>query len=145
MVEQPIRNRQVVGSTPTLGSTIPMRVMARNSKAIEASGARKSAAVCLVLVALLLYNPFFTIFSSSQDLRVTHPLSYRATVAGSELRRCTIERSDSLVPELTVALFQAAVLSAPTYEGALVQASETAGLPSQASYDSIWFRPPPSA
>jgi hypothetical protein len=99
----------------------------------------------LVLVALLLYNPFFTILSSSRDLSVTHPLSYRATVAGSELRRCTIEPSDPLIPELTAALLHAAILLTPTPEVAFVQPSGTAGLLSQASCDSIWFRPPPSA
>jgi hypothetical protein len=120
--------------------------MTRNSESrIETGGAHKRAAVCLVLVALLLYNPFFTILSSSRDLSVTHPLSYRATVAGSELRRCTIEPSDPLIPELTAALLHAAILLTPTPEVAFVQPSDTAGLLSQASCDSIWFRPPPSA
>ena len=120
--------------------------MTRSSESrIEAGGARKRAAVCLVLVALLLYNPFFTILSSSQDLSVKHPLSYRATVAGSELRRCTIEPCDPLIPELTAALLHAAILLAPTHDVAFVRPSDTAGLVSQASCDSIWFRPPPSA
>jgi hypothetical protein len=117
----------------------------KTESGIKAGLARKHAAVCLVLVALLLYNPFFTILSSSQDLSVTHPLSYRATVAGSELRRCTIEPSDPLIPELTAALLHAAILLTPTPEVAFVQPSDTAGLLSQASCDSIWFRPPPSA
>lgn len=120
--------------------------MTRTSESrIEPSGGRKRAAVCLVLVALLLYNPFFTILSSSKDLSVKHPLSYRATVAGSELRRCTFEPADLLIPELTAAILHAAILLTPTYEVAFVQPSETASLLSQASYDSIWFRPPPSA
>jgi len=120
--------------------------MTRNSESqIEAIGARNRAAVCLVLVALLLYNPFFTILSSSRDLSVTHPLTYRATVAGSELRRCTVESADPLVPELTAAILHAAILLTPTHEGAFVQPSDTAGPLSQAPCDSIWFRPPPSA
>ena len=146
MVEQPIRNRQVVGSTPTLGSIIPMSAMTRYSQSrIETSGTCKRTAVCLVLVALLLYNPFFTILSCSQDLSVSHPLSYRATVAGSELRRCTVDPANPLIPELTVALLHAAILLTPTHEVAFVQPSDTAGPVSQASCDSIWFRPPPSA
>jgi hypothetical protein len=120
--------------------------MTRDSRSrIEAGGARKRAAVCLVLVALLLYNPFFTILSSSQDLSVRHPLSYRATVAGSELRRCTIEPADPLIPELTAAILHASILSTPTHEVGFVQPSGVAGLLSQASCDSVWFRPPPSA
>jgi len=123
-----------------------MSVMTRNSEsAIERTGARKRAAVCLVLVVLLIYNPFFTILSSSQDLSVKHPLSYRATVAGSELRRCTIDPSDPLIPELTAAILHAAILLTPTHKVAVVQPSATVGLASQASCDSIWFRPPPSA
>lgn len=120
--------------------------MTRHSESrIERRGARRRAAVCLVLIALLLYNPFFTILSSSKDLSVTHPLSYRATVAGSELRRCTIEPSDPLVPELSAALLHAASLLTPTHDVDFVQPSDTAGLLLQASCDSIWFRPPPSA
>jgi len=111
---------------------------------IDASG-RKRAAFCVLLVALLLYNPFFTILSASQDLSVNHPFSYRATVAGSELRRCTVEPVDPLIPELTAAILHAAILLRPTCEVAFVQPSETAGQLSQASCDSIWFRPPPSA
>jgi hypothetical protein len=112
---------------------------------IEASRARNRAAVCLVLIALLLYNPFFTILGTSQDLSVKHPLSYRATVAGSELRRCTIDSTDPLVPELRAAILHAAILFTPTHQVVLVQPGDTAGLLSQASCDNIWFRPPPSA
>ena len=146
MVEQPIRNRQVASSTLALGSMILMSVMTPNPESpIETSGRRKRAAVCLVLVVLLLYNPFLTILSVSQDLSVSHPLSYRATVAGSELRRCTIDPSDPLIPELAAALAHAAALLAPSNEVDFVQPSDTAGVVSQASRDSIWFRPPPSA
>jgi hypothetical protein len=111
---------------------------------IGAGEGAKRAAICL-LVALLLYNPFLTILSTSQDLSVQHPLSYRATVAGSELRRCIIDATDPLIPELSVVLLHAAILFTPTHHVALVQPSDTAGLLSQAPCDSIWFRPPPSA
>ena len=112
---------------------------------IETNRARNRAAVCLVLIALLLYNPFFTILGTSQDLSVKHPLSYRATVAGSELRRCTIDSTDPLVPELRAPILHAAILFTPTHQVVHVQPSDTAGLLSQASCDNIWFRPPPSA
>jgi hypothetical protein len=120
--------------------------MTRDSEfRIEADETPKRAPICLLLVALLLYNPFFTIFSISQDLSVQHPLSYRATVAGPELRRCTIDAADSLIPQLSAVIFCAAILFTPTHQVALVQPSGTAGLLSQASCNSIWFRPPPSA
>jgi hypothetical protein len=120
-------------------------VMLRDSELrIEINRTRWCVATCLLLVALLLYNPFFTILSSSHDVSVQHPLSYRATVAGSELRRCTIE-AQPLLPGLDAAVVHAATLLAPPHEIALVQPSDTAGLLSQALCDSIWFRPPPSA
>jgi hypothetical protein len=170
VVEQPIRNRQVVGSTPTLGSihsriamVTPcrgigltaarrlnyggtMRAMTRHSETrIQSRETRGRAAVCLVLISLLLYNPFFTVLSISQDLSVQHPLSYRATVAGSELRRCTFEAGKPLLPELSAATSLAAILFAPSHEVALIEPSATAGPVLQALCDSVWFRPPPSA
>jgi hypothetical protein len=112
---------------------------------IEPNKTRWYAAASLLLVALLLYNPFFTILSSSRDLSVQHPLSYRATLAGSELRRCTMEAARPLIPVLDAAVVHAATLLTPSHEIALVRPSDTAGLLSQALCDNIWFRPPPSA
>jgi len=112
---------------------------------IEANKRRWWAVTNLLLVALLLYNPFLTILSSSRDLSVRHPLSYRATLAGSELRRCTMDAAQPLVPRLDAVTVHAATLLAPSHEIALVQPSDTAGLLSQALCDSIWFRPPPAA
>ena len=106
---------------------------------------RRRAAVCLVLVALLLYNPFFTILGSSLDLSVRHPLSYRATLAGTELQRGMLEAANPLIPELDAAILPLASFFFPSHEVALVQPSDTAGLMSQAICDTIWFRPPPSA
>ena len=107
--------------------------------------ARGRAAVCLLLMALLLYNPFFTVLNISQAFSVQHSLSYRATTAASELRRCTFETGKPLLPELTAATSLAATLFTPSHEVALVEPSDGAGPVSQAFCDSIWFRPPPSA
>ena len=112
---------------------------------LEFSEPRKRAAVCLVLVALLLYNPFFTILGNSRDLNVQHPLSYRATLAGSELRRCTFEIAQPLIPALSAAIAVAAPLLTPSSEVAVVQPTDTVGPVPQPPCDSIWFRPPPSA
>src|ERR1700738_779177 len=109
----------------------------------ETRGARSRTAVCLVLIALLLYNPFFTILSISQDLSVQHPLSYRATLAGSELRRCTCKAPQPLIPALDAAIVYAASLLIPPDESTPVQLSDTPSLVAQALCESIWFRPPP--
>jgi hypothetical protein len=111
----------------------------------ESQAPHGRTAVCLVLIALLLYNPFFTILRISQDLSVQHPLSYRATLAGSELRRCTFEAAQPLIPVLSAAISLAATLLTPSSEVALVQPTDTVGPVPQPPCDSIWFRPPPSA
>ncbi|MCU1242437.1 MAG: hypothetical protein JWO71_3163 [Candidatus Acidoferrum typicum] len=120
--------------------------MTRDSKfGLEFDESRKRSAVCLVLVAFLLYNPFFTILGNSRDLNVQHPLSYRATLAGTELQRGMLEAANPLIPELETAILYAASFFCPSHEVTLVQPNDTAGPMSQASCDSIWFRPPPSA
>jgi hypothetical protein len=111
----------------------------------EFSEPRRRAALCFVLVALLLYNPFFTILGNSLDVSVQHPLSYRATVAGTELQRGMLELSNPLIPALTAAILHAASLLSPSHEIAFVQPSDAVGLVSLAICDSIWFRPPPAA
>jgi hypothetical protein len=112
---------------------------------LEFSEPRLRAAVCLVLVALFLYNPFFTVLGSSRDLNVQHPLSYRATLAGTELQRCTLEAASPQIPELDAAILHVASLCSPSHKVAFVEPSDTATPASLASCDSIWFRPPPSA
>ena len=120
--------------------------MTRDSEMLIGSReARGRTVVCLLLMALLLYNPFFTVLSISQEFSVQHPLSYRATMASSELRRCTFEAGKPLLPELSAAISLASTLLTLSHEVALIEPSDTAGAISQALCDSIWFRPPPSA
>jgi hypothetical protein len=109
------------------------------------SGERWRAGVCLALLALLLYNPFLTILSSPQDVSVRHPLSYRATLASSELRRCTLEPATPLLPELVAVLFCAAIFLRAGDEIIAVQARDAMAPVSLTTCDSVWFRPPPSA
>jgi hypothetical protein len=106
---------------------------------------RRRAGMCLALIALLLYNPFFTILSSAHEVSVRHSLSYRATVASSELRRGTLEPATPLLPELTPAICWAAISLAPSHELAVALTRDAVAPVSQAPCDSIWFRPPPSA
>jgi hypothetical protein len=120
--------------------------MTRDSEMlIGSTEARGRTVVCLLLMALLLYNPFFTVLSISWEFSVQHSLSYRATIAGSELRCCTFEAEKPLLPELTAAISLASALVTLSHEVALIEPSDTAGAVSQALCDSIWFRPPPSA
>lgn len=105
---------------------------------------RKRAILCLVLIAFLLYNPFFTILSSSLDLSVRHPLSYRASVASSELRRCTLATEKPLIPALVAVVFLLAGMALSRDIG-LIQPSDSRVPASTSASDGIWFRPPPTA
>ena len=59
---------------------------------------RRTFWVSLVLVLSLLYNPFFAASASCAGISVSHPASYRATVASSELLKFgTTECADHLV------------------------------------------------
>jgi len=107
--------------------------------------ARWRAGVCLALIALFLYNPFFTILSSSHEVSVRHALSYRATVASSELRRCALEPAKPLLPELTAAIFCVAILLMASDDVGAVQGRDAVAAVSLVPCDSVWFRPPPSA
>lgn len=99
--------------------------------------------VCLVLAGLLLYNPFLTIYGDSQILNIQHPLSYRATVASSELRRCTVEPPKALIPALEAAVAFGRMQLAATKEVVLaVPRALSRSIPAVVFY-SLWFRPPP--
>jgi hypothetical protein len=101
------------------------------------------AGLCLLLVALFLYNPFFTIFGASQISNLQHHADYRTTVAGSELRRCTVETSPDLTFPLQAALFAAIYdFREPGKPPFLL--TVPAGSVQQQSRESLWFRPPPA-
>jgi hypothetical protein len=102
------------------------------------------AGVCLLLATLFLYNPFLTVYGTSQIQSVQHHLSYRATVAGSELGRCTVEPSSTLVPVLEAAVACELTRPAAGKERKRDLPSDVFRLVPQVSFSSPWFRPPPS-
>jgi hypothetical protein len=101
------------------------------------------AGLCLLLVALCLYNPFFTIFGASQIFNLQHHADYRATVAGSELRRCIIEPAPELAPALEVSLFISVCAFEPE-RNELCSPPISTGSVQHQSRGSLWFRPPPA-
>jgi hypothetical protein len=100
-------------------------------------------ALCLTLVALFLYNPFLTIYGASPVVNIQHPLSYRATIASSELRRCTVEPAKPLVPALQAAAAFELTQSAATDEAPPVLPRDLFRAVPQVICGSLWFRPPP--
>jgi hypothetical protein len=104
--------------------------------------------LCLFVAALCLYNPFFTVYGDSGSLHVHHPLSYRGTIASSELRRCVFEPSAPLISDIVVlgawAQTQDRFLEAHSFFS--VRPSNDAALAiQQVVLDSLWFRPPPKS
>jgi hypothetical protein len=99
--------------------------------------------ICLILVALFLYNPFLTIYGASPIVNIQHPLSYRATIASSELRRCTVEPAKPLVPALEAAVAFELAQSAAADEAPPVLPRDLFRAIPQLICNSLWFRPPP--
>jgi hypothetical protein len=99
---------------------------------------------CLVLVALLLFNPFFVPPRCGNGLEVCHPASHRATVGASELQHFSpTDGWDNLaVVDSTEA---AIVLSVPdpTAQFFFVSLS-VPSFAQQVSSPGLWFRPPPA-
>jgi hypothetical protein len=100
--------------------------------------------LCLLLGLFFLYNPFFTIcVASGPSAVVHHPVSYRSTIASSELGCGTVQltKVQAAPLEAFVAIEKALLLQAddsrPKPEGETVRAV------TQDFASSLWFRPPP--
>jgi hypothetical protein len=114
----------------------------------EHSGAQRRfpswhVCLCFLLGVLFLYNPFFTIYASSPVLKVQHPLSYRGTVASSELRRSRVTEVQPKVFALVQAVLEAIVpFPRLTALNGVLQ-HEPLDFQPQTISESLWFRPPP--
>jgi hypothetical protein len=99
--------------------------------------------LCLLLAALVVYNPFLAGAESGAGLCVQHSASNRATVGASELQQFSPINGQSILATASVTLFQQfdrllSIASEP-HEAAVEEA-----LPAlQYLPASLWFRPPP--
>lgn len=101
--------------------------------------------LCLVLAALFVYNPFLTIYGTSQAQTVQRPLSWRATVASSELWR-TVEVSKTLIPAVEGAPAREQRHQAATQTTKEIMPAAPRDVPrlvQQGRCNHLWFRPPP--
>jgi hypothetical protein len=132
--------------TQTGSPTIVLREFRMNSSP-HCSGTfvalRRYRCVCFVLVALLLFNPFFVPPRSGNGLEVCHPASHRATVGSSELQHfspadgwdnlAVVDSTEAAIvlflPDLTAQFFLV-LPSVPLFA-------------QQVSGPGLWFRPPP--
>ena len=109
------------------------------------SAAPWQVALCFLLVALFLYNPFLHSQGQNGNLAVSHPASHRATVGSSELEQF-FQRHGVVAPLPDLDLLQVfvglAVKTVPTTQYAI--ACEPS-LPARTIFSSsLWFRPPPA-
>jgi hypothetical protein len=110
---------------------------------LRLSASPRRVALCLILVALFLYNPFLTIYGASPVANIQHPLSYRATIASSELRRCTVEPAEPLVAALETAVAFELTQSVAAEEAAPAPPRDLFHAVPQVICNNLWFRPPP--
>ena len=102
-------------------------------------------AVCLVLGLLLLYNPFFTICPTpGPDATIRHHVSYRSTIAASELGCSNLQQHSEVSVEPVVALV--ATLFDVVIPTAVIapRPSEVTVAASDGFASSLWSRPPPT-
>ena len=118
-----------------------------NSSLHSGSKARRLPwrAACLVLALFLLYNPFFTICpTAGPAATLQHHLSYRSTIAASELGCSNLQHSEvsvepivSLIATLFDSVRPAEDIARPRPNEETVATSDGFASPS-------WSRPPPT-
>jgi hypothetical protein len=101
-------------------------------------------AVCLVLGLLLLYNPFFTICpAAGPDATFQHHVSYRSTVAASELGCSNLQQHREVSVEPIVALVATLFDAVRPAEVIAPRPSEETVAVSDGFASALWSRPPP--
>ena len=102
-------------------------------------------AVCLVLALLLLYNPFFTICpTAGPAAAIQHHVSYRSTIAASELGCSNLQQHPEVSVEPVVALIATLLDSVRPAEVVAPRPSEETVAASDGFSPSLWSRPPPA-
>ena len=100
--------------------------------------------VCLVLAALLLFNPFFAAPRSGHSLEVSTPASHRATVGASELDHFSPTDGWDYLPAAH-RVEASIVLPRPDLTAQFFFVLPFVPSPSQQFYGpGLWFRPPPA-
>lgn len=101
--------------------------------------------VCILLVGLLLYNPFLGLFHDSNGLSLCPPASYRGTVGAGELQGFSPVTNSFAVDILAAAYIGeiVPVLQEKKFHLA-IDATPSAVILRDFS-SNLWFRPPPSA
>ena len=99
--------------------------------------------MCLLLVGLLLYNPYLTVLSASTLPNVQRPLSFRATIASSELSGATVREAVREVVIAELAICEKLDASPVTFAAFLRRTDKPVHVKMPLRVHSLWFRPPP--
>jgi hypothetical protein len=101
--------------------------------------------VCLVLGLLLLYNPFFTICPAAGPAEtIQHHVSYRSTIAASELGCSNLQQHPEVSVEPVVALIATLFDAVHPVEVIAPRPSEETVAASDGFVSALWSRPPPT-
>lgn len=101
-------------------------------------------AVCLVLALFLLYNPFFTICpTAGPAATLQHHVSYRSTIAASELGCSDLQHSEVSI-EPIVAILVTYFDSVRPVEEVVPRPCEETVAASDGFASPLWSRPPPA-
>jgi hypothetical protein len=100
--------------------------------------------VCLLLGLFFLYNPFVSVATSSGQCPVIqHPLSYRATIASSELGCSTLRHNDIHFSPLEALVGAERLPLQPKDIVRRERAEEPVRVVLRDLGTDLWFRPPP--
>ena len=101
------------------------------------------AAMCLLLGALCLFNPFLNAATGTSGLSFCHAASHRATVGSSELQQFTPTDGRSVLESAEPVTVQLLLQLISEAGHPLASAMFEAALPAEILPASLWFRPPP--
>jgi hypothetical protein len=102
-------------------------------------------AICLVLGLFLLYNPFFTICpTAGPAAAIQHHVSYRSTIAASELGCSNLQQHPEVSVEPVVALIATLFGVVQPAQDVVPRPSEETVAVSDGFASSLWSRPPPT-
>jgi hypothetical protein len=100
-------------------------------------------AMCLVLIVLLVHNPYLMAPAMAGGVNLSHPPSYRATIAASELQHFTPPGSQSVFPALAGPASKDLEPLPADGRHTQIHRSQVASPPQQFWCAGLWFRPPP--
>ena len=108
------------------------------------SGPLWRASLCVLLIGLVVYNPFAALTSASNGFAYQALARHRASVGASEMQHFAPVKAETGQPDLTVAT-QKGELPAPRGEEARLECGRVHLPLLLEGMTSHWFRPPPRA